>query len=207
MGKGTTQKLVRKIPKTSEPQDGVNEEEESAAALRERVMALDSKFQEIVNAKQGKELRRRKARGSPIAAPRTSDTSTRESFTQLERSTSEHQQQQNMKGVDDTSALDQNETSNSSDKRTDTVGVGQSHGRPRSIDRDGACFQLFRTCLIIVIFLILHTLFERYVMIPYRTRWSEDEEREHKRKIIDKICPPGTECNFELNPEWEKYRQ
>jgi len=64
---------------------------------------------------------------------------------------------------------------------------------------------IIRAVLQVLIFLILFTLVERYVLTPlFRPDYMQNEQELTKRQIAAKACPQGFECQYDLLPQ---YRQ
>jgi hypothetical protein len=73
--------------------------------------------------------------------------------------------------------------------------------------RQSTSFLLLRAGLMLVIFLLLFTLTQWYVLEPiFQPHRMESYKREQDAKmraeIAAKICPPGQDCNYNLKPEY-----
>jgi len=59
-------------------------------------------------------------------------------------------------------------------------------------DNGSLRYQLIRAAIFLVVFLVLHQLVHRFVMVPLLVPKAAGTSR----NILDRICPPGVECNF-----------
>lgn len=64
----------------------------------------------------------------------------------------------------------------------------------------GFLFTLFRSVLTLIIFFVLHSLFQQYIFKPY---FRPEPEIDYNQ-IASKLCPPGAEdCSFQLQENWK----
>ena len=73
--------------------------------------------------------------------------------------------------------------------------------------RDSKSFLLIRSLLLLVIFAVLFTLTQWYMLEPlfhpHRTEAYKQAQREKMRQqILQNICPPGESCNYDLDDKF-----
>jgi len=73
----------------------------------------------------------------------------------------------------------------------------------RTLATSKFAFEVTRFLLVITIFVFLHGLMDRHILTPWLR--PEDEDA-WKRTVIEKICPEGGKCEFDLKPEWRKFK-
>ena len=63
-------------------------------------------------------------------------------------------------------------------------------------------YQLVRCFLILVVFLILHTMFQRFIFDPIFHAAPKRDTAAMREHIRRSICPAGTECEYTLPPDF-----
>lgn len=69
-------------------------------------------------------------------------------------------------------------------------------------------FQILRSVLLLLIFLLLYTLTQRYILEPtFQPHRSEGykraQEARMRAQIAANVCPPGQECEYDLNSDFK----
>ena len=83
-------------------------------------------------------------------------------------------------------------------------GADALHASPR--------FHLLRSALLLVIFLLLYTLTQRYLLEPtfqpHRTEgYRRAQDAKMRAQIAANVCPAGQECEYDLNQDFKLARQ
>ncbi|GAB5360387.1 hypothetical protein AAMO2058_000623400, partial [Amorphochlora amoebiformis] len=80
---------------------------------------------------------------------------------------------------------------------------GKKYGRQPWV-RNTVGFQIVRSILIAVLFLVLHHYFTKHILNPWLH--PNMDESAWKRDMVKRICPNGANCEFDLKDEWKIFQ-